>query len=172
LPVKGNNITFYKPYNMNTGPILSLGSTGSHVKRLQRILVMKKMLFNITGTFDATTKARVIDFQLDEGLAADGIVGPATWHALPADPNTPLLNIGSNGTAVTALQKFLKRNSPPYPNPGAADGHFGALTKASVKAYQTEIGVTADGIVGDKTWWASAGAMGATLASLCGLTSL
>ncbi len=157
---------------MNTGPTLSLGSTGSHVKRLQRIFVMKKMLFSITGTFDATTKARVIDFQLDEGLAADGIVGSATWHALPADPNTPLLTLGSTGTAVTALQQFLKRNVPPNPNPGAVDGHFGPKTKAAVIHYQNEIGVTADGIVGDKTWWSPAGAAGATLASLCGLTTL
>jgi peptidoglycan hydrolase-like protein with peptidoglycan-binding domain len=41
-----------------------------------------------------------------------------------------------------------------------------------VKAYQTQQGLTADGIVGDKTWWNPAGAAGATLASLSGLTTV
>lgn len=158
---------------MNNGPTLNTGSTGTHVKRLQRILVMRQYLLasQITGNYDATTKQRVKDFQQDKGLVADGITGPATWQALPADPNTPLLAVGSTGTAVSAVQGVLKRISPPNPNPGAIDGHFGALTKAAVIAYQQEIGVTADGIIGDKTWWYPAGAAGATLASLAGLTT-
>jgi peptidoglycan hydrolase-like protein with peptidoglycan-binding domain len=157
---------------MNSGPTLSLGSSGSHVKRLQRILVMKKILFsNINGAYAAATEQAVKNFQLEEGLIVDGITGPGTWHRLPADPNTPLLKIGSTGTAVSALQAFLKNVSPPNPNPGPVDGKYGPLTKAAVIHYQNEIGVTADGIVGDNTWWGSAGAAGATLASLCGLTT-
>ena len=46
---------------------------------------------NITGTFDSTTEQAVKDFQQGAGLTVDGIVGPITWQALPADPNTPLL---------------------------------------------------------------------------------
>lgn len=159
---------------MNNGPTLSLGSTGSHVKRLQRLFVQDKTLTvnHITGVFDATLQQVVKDFQTDNGLTADGVVGPATWHKLPADPNTPLLKVGSTGSAVTGLQGFLKRNSPPGPDPGPVDGHFGPLTKAAVMYYQTDRGLTADGIVGDKTWWSPAGAAGAVLASLSGLTSI
>ena len=159
---------------MNSGPTLNTGSTGTHVKRLQRILVMKQYMFasQITGTYDAVTKLRVKDFQQDEGLTADGITGATTWHALPADPNTPRLSVGSTGTAVSAVQEVLKRISPPNPDPGTIDGHFGPMTKAAVIAYQHQIGVTADGIIGDKTWWSPAGAAGATLASLAGLTTI
>jgi len=78
---------------MNNGPTISIGSTGRDVRRLQRVFVMMKVLApgNITGTFESTTEQAVKDFQQGAGLTVDGIVGPITWQALPADPNTPLL---------------------------------------------------------------------------------
>ena len=159
---------------MNSGPTLSVGSTGHDVRRLQRIFVMTKVLGpgNITGTFDSTTEQAVKDFQQGAGLTVDGIVGPITWQALPADPNTPLLARGASGSVVTALQKGLKKYSTPATDPGAVDGDFGPKTEAAVKAYQQDRGVLVDGIVGDQTWWAPAGAAGATLASLSELTTV
>jgi hypothetical protein len=40
-----------------------------------------------------------------------------------------------------------------------------------VRAYQGDHAISVDGIVGDRTWWVPAGAAGATLASLAGLTT-
>ncbi len=161
---------------MNQGPTLSIGSTGQDVRRLQRIFVMMKTLdfTHITGTFDAQTQQAVKDFQAGAGLTVDGIAGPATWHALPADPNTPKLSHGASGAAVTALQKGLKKFSAPGnpTDPGIVDGHFGPKTESAVRAYQTGHGLVADGIVGDKTWWVPAGGAGATLASLAGVTTI
>jgi peptidoglycan hydrolase-like protein with peptidoglycan-binding domain len=159
---------------MNNGPTISIGSTGRDVRRLQRIFVMTKVLLpaNITGTFDSTTEQAVEDFQQGAGLAVDGIVGPNTWQALPADPNTPVLSRGDSGSVVTALQKGLKKYSTPATDPGTVDGDFGPKTEAAIKAYQQDRGVAADGIVGDQTWWIPAGAAGATLASLSGLTTV
>ncbi len=54
-----------------------------------------------------------------------------------------LLKKGSQGADVKKLQAFLKIN---------ADGDFGNGTDVAVKAWQTKNGLTADGIVGDKTW--------------------
>jgi len=159
---------------MNSGPTLSIGATGHDVRRLQRIFVMTKTLApsNITGTFDVTTEQAVKDFQQGAGLTVDGIVGPATWQALPADPNTPVLALGASGSVVTALQQGLKKYSTPATDPGPADGDFGPKTEAAVKAYQQDRAIHVDGIVGDQTWWAPAGAAGATLASLSGLTTV
>jgi peptidoglycan hydrolase-like protein with peptidoglycan-binding domain len=158
---------------MNSGPTLSVGSTGHDVRRLQRIFVMTKAMApsGITGTFDAATEQVVKDFQGGAGLAVDGIVGPATWGALPGDPNTTLLSRGSTGTVVAALQQGLKTYSTPATDPGPVDGDFGPMTEAAVRAYQLDRAVTVDGIVGDMTWWVPAGAAGATLASLSGLTT-
>jgi peptidoglycan hydrolase-like protein with peptidoglycan-binding domain len=159
---------------MNSGPTLSIGSTGHDVRRLQRIFVMTKAQApsGITGTFDATTQQAVKDFQQGAGLAVDGIAGPQTWQALPADPNTPTLSRGASGDAVTGLQKGLKKYSTPETDPGTVDGDFGSMTEGAVKAYQQDRAVHVDGIVGDQTWWAPAGAAGITLASLSGLTTV
>jgi len=54
-----------------------------------------------------------------------------------------LLKVGSRGKEVKELQEFL--------NIGA-DGIFGKGTEASVKKWQSENGLTADGIVGPATW--------------------
>jgi len=159
---------------MNSGPTISIGATGRDVRRLQRIFVMTKVLgpSDITGTFDSTTEKTVKDFQQGAGLTVDGIVGPITWQALPADPNTPLLARGALGSVVTPLQKALQKYFTAATAQGAVHGDFGPKTEAAVKAYQQDRGVHVDGIVGDQTWWAPAGAAGATLASLSELTTV
>lgn len=53
---------------------------------------------------------------------------------------------GHRGTDVLYIQKFIG------PRAGTADGVFGADTKAGVIWYQKMRGLTADGIVGPKTW--------------------
>lgn len=53
------------------------------------------------------------------------------------------LKLGSRGTEVKTLQTLLHC---------AADGIFGQITLEAVKAFQSANGLTADGIVGPKTW--------------------
>jgi len=161
---------------MNTGPNLSSGSTGADVQRLQRILVMLMLLdyTKIDGIFGPVTGRAVKDFQSGNGLIVDGIAGPKTWQALPADPDTPRLDRGATDPSVTALQQGLKKYSATAgatTDPGAIDGYFGPKVESAVRAYQGAHGLVVDGIVGDLTWWAPAGAAGATLAALSGLTT-
>ena len=54
-----------------------------------------------------------------------------------------LLKKGSHGKDVKTLQRILHLYE---------DGIFGAMTEEAVKEYQRQHGLTADGIVGDKTW--------------------
>jgi peptidoglycan hydrolase-like protein with peptidoglycan-binding domain len=160
---------------MNSGPVLSVGGSGSDVRRLQRLLVEMKLLDyqGIDGSFGPNTKASVESFQGSSGLVVDGIVGPATWGAMPPDPESLQLANGARGPVVAALQQGLTSYSTQNAaaNPGPVDGIFGSHTDGAVRAYQGDRGVGIDGIVGDRTWWVPAGAMGATLASLSGVAT-
>jgi len=161
---------------MNSGPTLTIGSTGPDVRRLQIILVMTKLLdaSGIDGIFGPKTQDAVKSFQQGSNLTADGVVGPMTWKALPADPQTPRLARGSTGGAVSALQKGLLTfgGANSATDPGPIDGNFGPRTESAVRAYQTQQNIGVDGIVGDQTWWTPAGAAGATLASIAGLVTV
>ncbi len=71
-------------------------------------------------------------------------------------PGTPLRR-GSTGPDVVVIQAELNRisqNYPAIPKVPKVDGIFGSRTEASVKAFQQIFGLTADGIVGQKTWYA------------------
>jgi len=68
---------------------------------------------------------------------------------------------GSLGGAVKRLQAWL--NDIGGGNALAEDGEFGPATEAAVLAYQSAQGLTADGIVGQKTWAALADARWAAM---------
>ncbi len=68
---------------LNSKPTLRLGSTGPYVTELQEILA--KLLYytgNIDGNFGINTENAVKEFQINNRLMADGIVGRDTWSAL------------------------------------------------------------------------------------------
>src|ERR1700720_2966948 len=153
-------------------PTISLGATGDAVRRLQRALRRTPNLgLVVDGIFGPALNTAVKEFQQGAGLVIDGIVGPLTWAALPNGAPMPRLQEGSIGEVVKSLQQVLTTGAPGVWNtaPGAIDGSFDPSTKASVQAFQTWGGVTADGIVGDQTWGVQLGAAGATLESQVGL---
>ncbi len=60
-----------------------IGSTGPDVKLLQAVLAnIGYYRGNTDGYFGTQTQNAVVAFQRSNGLAPDGIVGPATWGAL------------------------------------------------------------------------------------------
>ena len=61
----------------------------------------------------------------------------------------PTLKKGSKKPEVKDLQEALKALGF---SSGAADGVFGAATEKAVKAFQSSVGIEADGIVGPLTW--------------------
>ena len=63
----------------------------------------------------------------------------------------PTLRRGSKGEYVTLLQTQLVQRGYNIGSAGI-DGDFGRGTEAAVKEFQTDNGLTADGIVGRKTW--------------------
>jgi murein L,D-transpeptidase YcbB/YkuD len=68
---------------------LKSGSVGEDVKKLQQMLNIRigsaqQTPLVVDGHFGALTEQRVISFQREHKLTADGVVGPDTWKALEA----------------------------------------------------------------------------------------
>ncbi|MDB9487486.1 peptidoglycan-binding domain-containing protein [Dolichospermum circinale CS-1225] len=61
----------------------------------------------------------------------------------------PVISFGSSGISVRVLQKLLVSNGYGIP----VDGVFGPITETAVKAFQNRRNLSADGMVGQKTWW-------------------
>lgn len=135
-------------------PVLRAGHEGQAVMHLQELLGIAT-----DGDFGPATKAAVIAFQEANGLHPDGIVGAQTWAALLATQDRdaseedaredearrsrPPLRQGDKGDDVAFLQHLLGI---------VEDGDFGPGTLAAVRDYQKSKGLSADGIVGRKTW--------------------
>ncbi|MFI8192088.1 peptidoglycan-binding protein [Streptomyces sp. NPDC085946] len=66
-------------------------------------------------------------------------------------PSYTTLRTGSTGDQVRAAQWLL--NAQGF-NAGAVDGQFGSGTEAAVRSFQTARQLTADGVVGPRTWTA------------------
>ena len=151
---------------------IRLGDTGEDVKRLQRVLARMKSLSpdRVTGSFESVTESAVKDFQQSQGLTVDGVVGPNTWGKLPAYREaSPVLQNGSLGPVVAMVQRVLKTG---FSFSGAIDGIYGPQTATAIRTYQQDRSLPVTGVVNEQTWMAAAGAAGATLESLCGLTML
>ncbi len=65
--------------------------------------------------------------------------------------NMKSIKNGSSGKTVKILQAILKHC---YGKSLSVDGKFGGNTEKQLKAVQTKLGLTADGVCGDKTWTA------------------
>lgn len=125
-------------------PVIRIGARGDYAKRVQRGVGAKA-----DGVFGNDTLALVKSFQARHKLAADGVVGAATWEALgspvavPVALTRPKVRRGDRGNAVREVQRAVG---------AAADGVFGGETLAKVKAYQKRKGLAADGVIGAATW--------------------
>ena len=127
-------------------PTIRKGSRGPAVKLAQKRLIMR--FYDpgpIDSLFGAKTEKAVKRYQGDRLISNDGIVGPTTWARL--DP--PTIQNGASGQAVKLLQQLLSDFG--Y-DPGSIDSAFGAKTEQALKKFQSDFGLTVDGIAGPKTW--------------------
>ena len=126
-------------------PILKNGATGPEVYAIQYLLLAHGLTVGVDGIWGTDTQNKVEDFQTQNNLKEDGIVGPETWQALIIQ-----VKQGDTGPEVRAVQ-YLLRNKFGDKTVNV-DGIFGPLTDAGVKNFQTSKGLSVDGIVGPKTW--------------------
>ncbi len=170
--------------NSYPGSPLRQGASGENVVVLQVMLnrigrnyPAIPRISPVDGVFGEQTLAAVKKFQSVFNLTPDGVVGEATWYKLvflyvgvtnlselvsegqrftsvQYGPDTPVLQEGARGYAVSVLQYFLAivaqfRYNIPAP---AIDGVFGPETRRSVEAFQRQTGLPVDGIAGRATW--------------------
>ena len=167
------------------GTALRTGSTGLDVQTIQTYLGRIRRNYpaipaitDEAGVFGESAKAAVAKFQSIFSLAADGIVGKATWNKLSylytsvtrlaelnsegtslgigTLPPSSILRLGSSGQDVITLQYLLNvaaefNSAIPAP---VQDGNFGIETGQAVAAFQSTAGLFPDGIVGPLTWQA------------------
>lgn len=116
------------------------------------------------GEYDAETVLAVKNVQAWFGLTADGIVGAKTWELLielskpapPAPEPAPVDRVlmvttpPMHGLDVMFVQGVVRdKASQTYVT---VDGYYGPTTEGAVKNVQAWFGLTADGVVGPKTW--------------------
>ena len=133
----------------------------------------------VTGTFDEATENSVKKFQKQFSLTADGVVGRATWNKvsfiyvsvkdlaeLTSEGETAegtqstggwpgtVLRRGSTGSSVEQVQFWLS-DLAQFDSSlvrVTVDSSYGAATERAVRAFQQKQSLTADGVVGQRTW--------------------
>ncbi len=128
-------------------PTVVIGFANSlTVRRVQALLCANGHSLAIDGSFGGITLAMVKAFQSQVGISVDGIVGPITWAKLIGD--CPTLSQGATGLDVKRMQQLLTANG----HLTAGDGDFGPVSSAQLRAFQSQVGITVDGICGPITW--------------------
>ncbi len=155
---------------------LDVQTIQTYLSRIRRNYPAIPAITDNVGVFGDSTKAAVSAFQKIFNLSVDGIVGKATWYKISSIytavarlaeldsegntlgigtvPPSVTLRQGSRGQDVITLQYLLNVISEYYsaiPNI-AQDGIFGSGTRQAVIAFQNEMQLSPDGIVGVRTW--------------------
>ncbi len=143
-------VPFIPRDNLDNYPLLRQGSQNNFVYLLQFILANQYGYdLSVDGIFGSRTASAVRDFQANNSLAVDGLVGNNTWKYLLTLPEYPLLRQGLRGSYVRFLQQLLESKFYPV---GTIDGIFGNNTASAVRSFQSANGLIVDGIVGPNTW--------------------
>lgn len=101
--------------------------------------------------YDTRLKAAFQRWQRIADTPYDPEAEPQAVVVVPEKSKYPEVQVGSTGFVVKHLQETLRDLNYPV---GAIDGKFGTTTRGVVLMFQSDNGLKADGIVGDRTWTA------------------
>jgi peptidoglycan hydrolase-like protein with peptidoglycan-binding domain len=158
---------------------VQLNDEGEQVAELQqRLAELGYYNGDFSGVFDYATEAAVMQFQRNNGLEADGVVGPSTEDTLrrpseeiqqpsapseasrePVDPQASNSafpgestvaqgNLLRVGDSGQAVSELQTRLQALGFYQGAVSGTYDSTTEAAVTAFQQSQGLTIDGIAG------------------------
>lgn len=103
------------PGGGETRRTLRAGMSGEDVQDVQRTLLSLGYdlgASGMDGRFGSATRAAVTAFQRANGLAADGVVGPATWQMLDAAQPAGAQELCLTGVVFDAFAKAMARAKP------------------------------------------------------------
>ncbi len=144
------------PLSSYKGQLLQAGSAGPAVTALQKFLGTTQ-----DGAFGPMTTASLRAYQSAHAVPTTGVTDARTWAVLvpapapaPAPQPVPVINplarykgqllqVGSRGPAVAALQTVLRITS---------DGDFGPFTRAALIGWQQAHRLPATGVTDARTW--------------------
>ena len=93
------------PPKHSSNPVLRLGARGEAVKELQKKLKEAGVYpYAVDGLFGQQTLSAVKSFQLQQGLAVDGVVGPKTWEKLKSPDKNKSGGSNSGSTRLNVIQ--------------------------------------------------------------------
>jgi len=139
-----------------------------NVRRIKQFL----RLTPVDGNYGPTTARTVYLWQRDNGLTADGEVGPNTWSMMfpevsPTTASSPSATSASSMPSdedFAVIAQHFRRNGHPYNSREnvrrikqflgltPVDGNYGPTTASTVYRWQRDNGLTPDGEVGPNTW--------------------
>jgi peptidoglycan hydrolase-like protein with peptidoglycan-binding domain len=137
--------------------LVKQGDRGPEVEDLQqRLLELGYFNANVTGYFGSVTKSAVIEFQQDQGLSPDGVVGESTQASLREEARqeatkeaaSDSLRLGDRSEAVRGIQERLAYAGFFVEQKSVV---FDEATQEAVRQFQQAKGLTVDGIVGPQT---------------------
>ncbi|MDE7266024.1 MAG: peptidoglycan-binding protein [Lachnospiraceae bacterium] len=155
---------------------LDVQTIQTYLNRIRRNYPAIPAITDNAGVFGDSTRAAVSAFQRIFNLTSDGIVGKATWYKISSIytavarlgeldsegntlgigtvPPSATLRQGSRGQDVITLQYLLNVIGEYYPGIPriTQDGIFGSGTRQAVIAFQNQMRLSPDGIVGARTW--------------------
>jgi peptidoglycan hydrolase-like protein with peptidoglycan-binding domain len=77
------------------------GDTGPGVEKVQFALVAHGYNIKVDGNYGPQTENAVKDFQKNQGLKVDGIVGPITWAKLEGTTSSTTSSVAGGAVATT-----------------------------------------------------------------------
>ncbi|MCM1297786.1 MAG: LysM peptidoglycan-binding domain-containing protein [Muribaculaceae bacterium] len=170
-------VTSYPGTPLKTGSSgLDVQTVQTWLNRIRRNYPAIPVITDEAGVFGESTEAAVRKFQSIFNLAVDGVVGKSTWYKISSlytavtrlaeldsegtsigigtVPPSAVLRQESRGQDVITLQYLLNVIGEYYPGipEVSQDGIFGGGTQQAVIAFQRQMGLAADGVVGAATW--------------------